>query len=165
LFLRDADGCDSNKNSLSVKNGPDKGCRKINQNPTQVWSAVGGTRFKLDASRPITGDVTTAGGECVSEAGCLLAGLWLGEAQVDIIVLGTIGGKERRLGAHTETFFVAPGDTHTSQVKIKLDSAPAKARVASLKILTRLHGAAIGHDVVVLEDPASFIQVPTFVAQ
>jgi hypothetical protein len=180
FFLRDTDGCVTNQNYLRPRKGENKVCREIDQAANQVWAAKNGIPLKLDTSRRLTGRVTTTSADCASGAStlpplplhnssaaatspCSPVEIGVGEVRLDVTVVGTVAGKKRNLGAYTHTFLTAPGEVNTSRVSIKLDQALANARVHGLKILTKLHGAALGHRVVVLNDPASWIQVPIFV--
>lgn len=178
FFLRDADGCDTSENQLSLLDGVDTGCWYVDSglayeaivgaglltsaDLAQSWASVDGTPFALDTSKPITGEVTTSGGACVVDGGCAPAPVSGGLAMLDVTVLATIAGEEKEIGLFTETFPAVPGSPHTSAVEITLDPALEGLRVDSLRVLTYIHGASAGHGIVVLDDPASFLTIPSF---
>lgn len=178
FFLHD-NSCDED-NTLSLLDGPDNSCWYVDsgilydvfegagllavEDLAQSWGAIDGVPLTLDATKPITGEVSTTSGAClVDGAPCSPAGIGIGQATLDVIVLGEIDGEEKELGTFTEDYVIAPGQTHTSKIEIKLDEALDKAELATLRVLTYLHGAAVGHGVIELENPASFVTVPAWV--
>jgi hypothetical protein len=174
FFLRDTDGCDSGENLLSVTDGPDSGCWYVDSGPLydaivgaglltpadlgQTWSAMDGVPVTLDATKPITGEISTSSGTCVVDGGCSPAQLGGGVAILDVWVFAD--GEE--IGTFSETFPVTPAGSHTSAIEIKLDPSLDKVKVNEISVLTYLHGAAVGHGVIELENPASFITLPTW---
>lgn len=189
-FLRDADGCDTGVNQLSLVDGEDSGCWYIDSGAVndayegaglltredleQSFVAADGVPFKLDATKAVTGEINTAGGTCVvgtigTPAGpvtapCSPGQLKGGNVTLEVAVQGTVGGTETVLGTFTEEFAVKPGDpTHTSAVEITLDAALNKVDFETLEVTTYIHGNGLGNGIIELDDPASFINVPTLV--
>lgn len=178
FFLRDSDGCETSENLLSVTDGPDTGCWYADTgiaydivvgaglltaaDLSQTWSAMDGVPLTLDASKPITGEVSTSSGTCLVDGGCSPAQLGFGQATLDVTVVADVDGEEKVLGTFSESFVVTPGASHTSAVEIPIDPSLDKAKATGLKVLTFLHGAALGHGIIELETPASFITVPTW---
>lgn len=178
FFLRDADGCETSQNQLSLTDGPDSACWYADTSAFydvvveaglltpadlgQTWTSVDGTPFKLDATKPITGEISTSSGSCIIDGGCAPVGVGAGQAALDIVITATIGGEPKELGTFAETFVVTPGTTYTSKFEIPVDAALAGLEVESLSVLTYLHGAAVGHGIVELETPASFVTIGGF---
>ena len=178
FFLRDSDGCDSGENLLSLKDGEDSGCWYVDSGPLydvvveaglltpadlgQTWAAVDGVPVTLDATKPITGEISTSSGTCVVDGGCSPAQLGAGQATLDVVVFADIAGEEKEIGAFTESFVVTPAGPHTSKIEIPIDPTLDKVQATGIKVLTYLHGAAMGHGIIELEAPASFITVPTW---
>ena len=178
FYLRDIDGCDSGENHLSVTDGEDSGCWYVDTGPMydafveaglltpadlgQTWTTMDGTPFKFDPTKPITGEISTSSGSCLVDGGCAPAGVGAGQATLDIVVTATIGGETKEIGAFTESFVVAPGGAHTTKFEMPVDAALAGLQVDSLTVLTYLHGAAVGHGIIELNDPSSFLTGPSF---
>lgn len=178
FYLRDLDGCDTSENQLSLTDAPDAGCWYLDSGAPyeaivqaglataadlgQTWTTMDGTPFKLDPSKPITGEISSASGECVVADPCSPVMVGGGQAVLDVVVTATIDGEPKEVGTYTETFVVAPGSGHTSKIEVPIDPALAGQTVDSLSVLTYLHGAAVGHGAIELDDPSSFILVPSF---
>lgn len=179
FFFRDDNGCES-PNYLSRKDGPDNGCWQFDSflNEPVIsqaalldrdaiadhFEARDGVPLTLNAKKAITGTLVTYSGSCFDPTvPCAPVGVGAGQAKVDVIVRGFIGGTEVLLGEQTSTFEVVPGDPHTTEVKIELDDALNKKKLTSLRVSVFFHGAAIFHSGVNMDDPASFVNVPTFV--
>ena len=178
FFLRDTDGCDTSENQLSVTDGPDSGCWYVDSGPLytliveaglltpadlgQTWAAMDGVPVTLDATKPITGEISTSSGACVVDGGCSPAQVGAGQATLDVVVYADIDGEEKEIGTFSASFVVVPGSTVTTPIEITLDPSLDKVKATGLKVLTFLHGAAAGHGIIELEAPASFITVPTW---
>ncbi len=183
FFLRDTDGCDA-ANFLSRKDGEDSGCWWVDRGPlydgiaatgllsedelSEIWTASDGLPFKLNATKPLTGSISTTSGSCYAglvddSAPCSPEQIGAGRATLKVKVAGMTAGEEILLGTHTEDFVVAPASSHTSTMSLELDEALNKKKFTGLKVTTYLAGAAVGHGIIELEDPASFITVPTWV--
>lgn len=179
LYLRDDNGCDD-PNYLSKKNGPDSGCWQldsflnepiINQagllNRDQIaqhWEARDGVPLVLNAKKNISGTIATYSGSCVdSTVPCSPAGIGAGRAEVDIIVRGWIGGTEVVLGEQNAAFTVVPGGPNETEVDLDLPDALHKKKVTALRVTVYFHGAAVFHSGVEMDNPASFINMPTLV--
>lgn len=178
FFLRDVDGCDTSENQLSLVDAPDTGCWYVDTGPFydlvveaglltpadlgQTWTTVDGTPFTFDPTKPITGEISTSSGSCLVDGGCAPAGVGAGQATLDVVVTATIGGEPKEIGAFTESFVVTPASTHTSAIEIPVDAALAGQTVESVTVLTYLHGAAVGHGIIELDTPSSFVKIPSF---
>lgn len=178
FFLNDADGCDTSENQLSLTHVPTSGCWYVDSGilydafvsaglltPSDLaltWSATDGVPFTLDATKHITGEITTEGGSCAlaSPEVCFPATVSAGNAALDVVVQAEIDGEMKEIGTFTESFQTSPGTTHTSKVDITLDAALDKAQVTSLVVSTYLHGSQLFHGTVVIDDPASFVTIP-----
>ena len=179
LFFRDNNGCE-NPNYLSKKNGPDNGCWQFDSVLNEPiisqaglldrdviadhFVATDGVPLVLNAKKAITGSLATYSGSCFDAAApCAPTGVGAGQAQVDVIVRAFVGGTEVVLGEQTSTFEVIPGDPHVSEINIELEDALNKKKVTGLRVSVFFHGAALFHSGVEMENPASFITVPTLV--
>ena len=180
FFLRDDNGCDD-PNYLSKEDGEDLGCWQsdsalnealINQAAlfekslvAQVFQTRDGVPLVLDATKPLSGEIYTYSGSCFDPGTgvvpCAPTGVGAGQASIDITVTGTSGGNEVVLGEHTETFAVTPGDPHKTSVSFELDDALNKKKFDSLTLTFYPHGAALFHSGVEMDNPASFISVPS----
>ena len=166
-FLRDDNACES-PNYLSKEDGPDEGCAQtdsmlnealINQAGlfeeelvADVFEARDGVPFVLDATKALTGEVTTYS----------IDDLGVGQAEIDITVTGVSGGEQIVLGEQTDTFVVTPAEpNHTMELNLELDDALNKKKFESLTVTFYPHGWAAFHSGVQLDDPASFITLPT----
>lgn len=176
-FLRDGDGCDTSENFLSLTDAPDAGCWYVDSGAfydgltttgqwaadelAVSWTASDGTPFALDATKKITGEISTEGGTCAlaDPAPCSPATLSAGQVTLDVKVVAEIDGAMTDVGTFTETFTSTPGTTHTSVVDIPVDAALDKKQVTSLQVLTYIHGPSLSHGQVVLDDPSSFVKV------
>lgn len=177
FYLRDLDGCETAQNHLSVTDAADSGCWYVDTfvydafvetglltaaDLGQTWTTMDGTPFKFDPSKPITGEISTSSGACLVDGGCSPAMVGAGQATLDVVVSATIDGEAKEIGAFSESFVVVPGSPHTSKLEIPVDAALAGQQVDSLSVLTYLHGPAVGHGIIEVSDPSSFITVPSF---
>ena len=189
-FFRDADGCATNVNQLSLTDGEDTGCWYVDAGAVtdvalstpfytrdgweQSYAAVDRVPFQLDATKPLTGEIYTSGGTCLvgtytGPGGpvtppCSPAQLKAGEARIEVIVKGTTGGTEIDLGTFTDTFTVTPADpTHKTEVSIPLDAALNKKDFTTLQVRLLLAGSSVFNGVVEMGDPTSFLTMPTLV--
>lgn len=180
-FLTDADGCDTSANQLSLTSVPSEGCWYVDSGAgndayttsglltvddvSLTWSAIDGTPFALDASKHVTGEITTEGGACAISSPaevCAPTTLSAGNVTLDVVVQAEIDGEMTDLGKFTETFQTLPGTKQTSKVDIVIDAALDKKQVTNLTVKTYIHGPAVLHGTVVLDDPASFVTIPAF---
>jgi hypothetical protein len=133
---------------------------------TEIWTgfpAVDGLPLTLDATQPLTGEITLYGADCVVTGVCSPAGVSAGNAVFKVRVIGETGGEEHELGAFEETFTTLPGDPHTSTISIELDPAFDKQVFDAIRIETYQGGQAIGPHGISYDDPASFVVVPAWV--
>ena len=179
FYLRDDNGCED-PNYLSKKNGPDTGCWQLDSflnEPiidqaglldrdviAQHFEARDGVPLVLNAMKTITGKIATYSGSCVDPSvPCAPTGMGAGQAEVDIIVRGWVGGNEVVLGEQNETFAVVPGGPHETEVNLEIDDALHKKKLSALRVTVYFHGAAVFHSGVEMDNPESFISVPTLV--
>ena len=179
FFLHDT-SCDA-ENTMSLLDGADQSCWYVDSGVAytafegaglltaedlgQSWLASDGVPLTLDATKPITGEISTSSGACAIDGGCAPVGVGAGQATLDVWVFGTIDGEEKELGTFSEDYVIAPGQTHTSKLSLELDPALDKAVITDLRVLTFLHGAQLGHGVIELENPASFVTMPAWVVK
>lgn len=185
LFLRrDACGSDNDNTRLSLEDGEDAACWFSDAgllydaivaaaeagapfDSEVVWSqypAENGLPLKLDATKPVTGEITLYGGSCLAEVQgtgvCSPTGLSVGQAVFRMRLVGTIDGEEQVLGTAEDSFDTAPGETHTTEVSIEIDSQFDRAKVTELRLDTTHGGNAYGPGGIEYDDPASYINVP-----
>lgn len=186
FFLRDTDGC-GDANFLSKKDGEDFTCWQsdsvlnealidqtelFGREVTHVrFDARDGVPLVLDAKKAITGTIYTDNGSChdpgvgdpVPSIDCAPIGIGGGKPEVDITVQGVVAGAEVVLGTQSATFESVPGDPHATEVNIELEDALHKKKLTGLSTTIYFSGVALFHSVISLDDPASFINVPTLV--
>jgi hypothetical protein len=130
----------------------------------QHFSAADGVPFKLNAAKPLTGEITTGPNNCyIDGQPCSPVGVAAGQARLEVAIFGTIGGEEKLLGEASEEYVVSPDAEHTVKFSITLDKALNKQTVTALRLRTYSGGAAVGHGEIVLDDPASFLILPALV--
>jgi hypothetical protein len=180
LYLRDDDGCDTNVNYLSTQDGEDTGCWYVDtatydpivttglltpKDLSGEWDTRDGVPFVLDGSKSIVGEISTTGGDCAADgAPCSPATLAAGPANLDVTIVGEVGGEEKTIGTFSDSYVATPASTHTSKVEIKPDASLVGQTITNLKVFTYLHGPALFQGTVVLDDPASFITLSTLVS-
>ncbi len=149
-------------NELLVASG-----QRTREAVSREWEAQDGIPFVLDATKPLTGEITTASGCGVLTAlPCSPVGVGAGEHILDITVIGVIGGADKELGKMTETFTILPGQTHTTKLNIKLDASANGATLDGIKVLTYQHGRSVGHGIIKTNDPnSSFVSFNKLVSQ
>ncbi len=180
LFLRDDDGCAGPPYGgyLSTADGEDEGCWFVDsgiaydvvvqtgllseEQLSSTFTARDGLPFILDASKPLVAEISTTSGSCVEEGVCSPAQLGAGQATLKVRVLGFVAGAEQELGNFSESFIVTPGSGHTSVFEAKLDSSLNNKKVESLRVLVYLAGAAVGHGIIELDNPPSFVTFGAF---
>lgn len=170
-FFFHGDACDDATFLLTLSDGPDASCwftrsglvyeaqLAAGDDPRtlgQTFVAAEGLPFVLDMSKKITGEITTSGFQGV---------LGAGQPTLEVTVLGTVGGEEKELGTHSETFTVGPTQQHTTILDLALDPALAGLGFDGFSVHVFTHGASFGHGVIEMEDPPSFIVVPTLQMQ
>lgn len=176
-FLRSDNDCDGPR-ALSITDGVDGECHFFDsgviyealteaglltvEDLAHEWVAADGLPLALDATRPITGEISTSSLACATADVCSPAGVGAGSAKLVVVVLAEIAGEEKELGRFEESFQVVPGGAHTSKVSVQPDAALNLSQVTAFRILTWLHGAAVGHGQIELDDPASFVTVPNW---
>lgn len=177
-FLRRAE-CGGDDNLwLSTKNGPDTACADMQagllndavgqtelSETWQSYPAVNGVPFVLNATKPITGEITVYGAGCIEEPACLpQGGLAAGNATLRLVVVAvTKAGKERSIGEFAESFVITPDEpTYTSTFKVWPDEFFSGDRFSGLRLDVQVGGVSYGPGGIAYDDPASFIKVPIF---
>lgn len=180
LFLRRDDcGGDADNPHLSVTDAPDgngNGCGSAlagagnevaNQagesedlGTTDAWPATDGVPFVLDGTKDISGSITVDTYHGVAENPVPLG---VGQSTLDVVLSGTVAGADTELGTATATFQSTPAaDQYTVTFTIKANPALDKASVTGLTLTTSLHGPAVLSGFYELDDPASFVTIPTW---
>ena len=117
------------------------------------WPAEEGLPFVLDATTDATGKITVQS----------FQGAGGGLAELQVILLGNSGGVETTLGTFSSEYTAEPNGRYTFDYEIDVDDALDKKTFDSFTLRTIAHGAAINHGVFELDDPASFVTLPTLV--
>lgn len=176
MFLR-GDACAVDARALSLVDNADAECiytragilydtipesapAPVGANPWQSWPGIDGVPFKLDATKPVTGEIYTQGlFPLVGD----YPGISAGAVKLTVKLVGETGGEEKVIGEFSEEFTVMPGDSaHLSTVSITPAAELEGLEFSSLTLMTRLGGASAGHGVIKLDDPSSFLKVPTW---
>ncbi|HJR45921.1 MAG TPA: hypothetical protein VJ927_09990 [Actinomycetota bacterium] len=135
------------------------------EDATRYFDSIDGGPVRLDATRPVTGTIFTGGGQCPVGGVCAPAGASLGEVVLDLTMVGRNGEEVVELGTQTDTFQVAPGDPHATEVKIQPDAALSGQTFEAVELQVWVHGPSAGHGVIkTTGDYSSFISVPTAAA-
>lgn len=117
----------------------------------QQFTAQEGIPVVLDTSKKLAGEITTRGFNQVA----------LGQPTIEINVFGTAGGEEVAIGSFSEEAVVAPTQMHTSKFEIDIAEEAKGATFEGLSVQVLIRGASVGHSVVEMNTPTSFIVVPT----
>jgi hypothetical protein len=173
MFLR-GDACAAEARGLSITDAPDAECiytrsgllydageglpAPVGADPWQTWPAVDGVPLKLDATKPITGEIYVEGlFPLVGD----YPGISAGQVSVTVKVIGETGGEEKVLGEFVDQYTAVPGAApHATMVEITPDAALNGLDFTSLTLHTRIGGPSVGHGVYKLDNPSSFIKVP-----
>lgn len=178
MFLR-GDACDAEARALSLEDAADAECiytragivydaipetapAPVGADPWQTWPAIDGVPLTLDATKPITGEIYVQGlFPLVGD----YPGISAGQVRVTVKLIGEKDGEEVEIGEFVDEFTATPGaEAHASMVEITPDAALDKAQFTSLTLRTRIGGASVGHGVYKLDNPSSFVTVPTLAA-
>jgi hypothetical protein len=125
------------------------------------WPALDGVPLKLDTSKPITGEIYTHG---IFPLVGDFPGVAAGNAKLTVQLVGETGGEEKVIGEFVEEFLATPSPTpHLSNVEITPDAALSGVEFTTLRLRTRIGGASAGQVFYKLDNPNSFISIPTFV--
>lgn len=120
-----------------------------------TWTTEDGTPFVLDGSKNITGEITVHATDLEGNRPAA------GQATIDVVLVGEVGGEVKELGTMTETYTATPdGADHLVKVDFKPEASLVGQTFTSLTLTTRLRGAAFGATQIELDTPASFISVP-----
>lgn len=178
FFLRqDATPCSASHEHLSLTDGTDLVCfyttgGAANEARAQTtgpiitdWAVEEGVPFVFDTAKKITGEITVRGGDLDTGVAGSTGPVSAGQARFDLAVVAEIGGEEKEIGAVSETWMTVPGDVHLVKLDLAIDPAFAGQQVTAFRIDTQLRGVSIGPHSIELEDPASFLVVPTLVTQ
>lgn len=129
---------------------------------SRYWDTTDGGPLTVDVSRPVTGTIFTSGIYCAQPTLCAPGGGSVGEAILDVTLVGLVGETETELSTQTDTFQVVPGAPHATELKMQLNAAAAGARFDTIDLRTWVHGMAVGHNVIRTNaDTSSFISIPT----
>lgn len=177
-YMRRADcGGDDDAISLSVVDGPDggSGCGSAfagapnelfiqgGDSPSSyVWPAIDGIPLTLNTAKDITGEITV---HSFSGAPTLPAPPYTSAGQATLVVnlTGTTGGESKVIGTASNSYLVTPDKgTYTTEFKMTPDKALEKAVFTELQLETYVRGTTALHGFFELDDPASFITVPTW---
>ncbi len=168
FFLRqDATPCSAAHEHLSLTDGTDLSCfytdagvgyeaaNQVAAIPTAEWAAEDGVPFVFDTAKKITGEITLHGGDLGA------AMVSAGQARFDLVVVAEVAGAETEIGSISETWVTVPNDVHVVKLDMAIDPALAGAQVTAFRVVTTMRGAAVGPHTIELDNPASFVVVPT----
>lgn len=172
FYLRDTadDDCAEASQVLSTIDAPDEeNCSFLtNGLPNEVLHAAGqevfsnlynaadGIPLVLDATKDATADLTVLS---FTAQGVPVGG---GALTIDVTVTGTIAGEPKEIAQGSGSVVVSPA-TPKAPVKIALkpDAALNGAQVADLQVTTTARGVGVLAGWISLDDPASFVTIPT----
>lgn len=179
-YLRRADcGGDDDAISLSIVDGPDggSGCGSAfagapnelliqsGDSPSSyIWPAVDGIPLTLNTAKDVTGEITV---QSFSGSPTLPAPPYTSAGQATLVVnlTGTAAGESepKAIGTASNTYIVTPDTgSYTTEFTITPDKALEKAVFTELQLETYVRGATALHGFFELDDPASFITIPTW---
>lgn len=176
MFLR-GEACTADARALSLTDNADSECiytrsgliydtipetapAPVGSNPWHTWPATDGVPFKLDTTKPVGGEIFVKGAfPLVGD----YPGISAGNVKLTIKLVGEAGGEEVVIGEFVDEYTVKPGDgAHASAVEIQPDAALEGVEFSSLTLHTRIGGPSVGHAVYQLNNPSSYITVPTW---
>jgi hypothetical protein len=166
FFLRGPD-CSASVLGLSVVDGPGDGTCGGAENGAvngvygqtgqpmveKTWMAFDGLPLVLDASNPVTGKLFITS----------FVGRTAGPATLDVVIQVQTGGKTVEVGTATVDYLVTPAQAW-AEVSFEID-VPAKLnrkKVTALQMRTTSRGFAPLQGYYRMENPASFITIPSF---
>ena len=157
FYLRSDEACEAP--FLSLTDAEDGDCiygdtgfyDALGDDFTQNYVAADGVPLVLDVTKPVTGSIgirgwNTAGG--------------VGMAEIDLVLLATIGGEEKELGTYNEAYTVGPAETHMVEFEMALDPALAGLTVETLTLAVNSHGTTAGGRGVEHDEPVASMTIP-----
>lgn len=160
---------------LDARDYPDAANRAGNMTnglPNEVAGATGGgwrnvfpakelVPLRLDARRAVTGRIAVG----VYEPNVFVATpAGVGQVVVDLELVGTPAGAEESvvLGKQTAEFLVTPAaPLHVVEVEMEPDPALHGTTFSEIALVTNFRGASLLTGFFELDDPASFLEIPT----
>ena len=126
---------------------------------TVVWEATDGIPLVLDATKDVRGEITMLSFKGLSQNPAAISA---GQTKLHILVSGTTDGAVKTIGEATAEYLVTPDkSSYTVEFSIKPDAALDKATFTTLELTTTVRGTSVLNGFYSLEDPASFVTVPT----
>lgn len=124
-----------------------------------VFPAADGIPKLIDASRDIEGAITVQSFQGRAENP---GGLSAGQANLEILITGTVGGESVTVGSTSAEYVVTPAsNTYVVEFTADVDDALQKKKLTSLELTLVQRGATALHGFYELDDPASFFVLPT----
>lgn len=124
-----------------------------------TWEATDGVPFVFDATKDVRGEITMASFKGLSENPL---GLGAGQTKLHIVVSGSVDGATKTIGEATAEYLVTPDkSSYTVTFTIKPDAALDQVTFTALELTTTVRGASVLNGFYSLDDPASFVTVPT----
>jgi hypothetical protein len=125
-----------------------------------AWPMADGLPLTLDTSKPITGSVTVVSSYLGAAPD---NGLAAGAPELVVDLVGTSGGEDVVIGTATVPYQVTPAASkYTIEFEIKADGALNNKVFESVTMTTAVRGPAAGHGLYELDDPASFVTIPSW---
>jgi hypothetical protein len=124
-----------------------------------VFPATDGVPKLIDASRDIEGAITVQSfqGDANNPGG-----LSAGQASLEILITGTVGGEVVTVGSATAEYLVTPdSNTYVVEFTADVDDALNKKKLTTLDLTLVQRGVTALHGFYELDDPASFFILPT----
>lgn len=118
--------------------------------------------LRLDASRPVTGRIAVEAFEVASFG--YGAHVGAGQTVLEVELVGTPAGTEDRavIGSQTIEFLVTPVEPeHVLEIQLEPDAALHGTTFTEVSLTTQFRGASLLTGFFDLDDPASFIEIPT----
>lgn len=124
-----------------------------------VFPALDGVPALLDATKDIEGAITVQSyqGDSANPGG-----LSAGQANMEILLTGTVGQETVTLGSASEEYLVTPDkNSYVVEFTLDVDDALNKKKLTSLELTLVQRGATLMHGFVELDDPASSFTIGT----
>ena len=118
---------------------------------TTTYPATDALPLPLDPTRPVTGEITLHSN-----------GGGVGQAEVDLTLTGTAAGESVVIAEQTLSYLMTPdNDTYTNPIEMTPADGLAGKVFESVEFTTLVRGPSLLHGFASVDDPASFVTIPT----
>ncbi len=138
------------------------GATGIEEPRRDVFSVRDRLPLRLDASRPVTGRIAVEGFEMSSLGQAVPVGA--GQSVLDLELVGTPSGTDDpvTIGSQTVEFLVTPIEPqHVVEVSLDPDDSLRGTTFSEVELIAYFRGASVLTGFYELDDPASYIEIPT----